>query len=181
MRTADHYNIALLQSSNEIPSQSDLPGNRNLLDAPMDEWLLAALDAETEEDAKAQLLNITAVYLWRNVGVLSWAKAVAMARESIWWLAFARDVKHGSAFMAKTEPEDGKDAHTRFAWKIENTRWRDKVFALYGAKVVIQENTSKPEKPSVKMQAISARLHRRTGSRQSVQEANHEVMQGSLF
>ena len=87
MRTDDRYNIALLQDCHEIPQQSDLPGNRNLLDAPLGDWIQAALDVADEESAKAKLLDITAVYLWRNAGLLSWAKAVAMARESIWWMA----------------------------------------------------------------------------------------------
>lgn len=86
---SDRFNIALLQSSDVIPSQSDLPGNRSLLDAPLGDWIQAALNVTTEEEAKRFLLDITAVYLWRHSGVLSWAKAVAMARDSIWWMAFA--------------------------------------------------------------------------------------------
>lgn len=178
MKTSDRYNIALLQDCHEIPSQQDLPGNRNLLDAPLGEWLQAALDVTDEETAKARLLDITAVYLWRNVGVMSWAKGVAMARESIWWMAFARDVKHANAFTAKTEPETGKDAHTRFAWKIENTKARDAVFQWYGAKVVIQDKSSqKPERPSLRMEAISKRLHNRSSQR----PAQEEKGQASLF
>lgn len=181
MRTIDRFNIAILQSSNEIPSQSDLPGNRNLLAAPLGEWLQAALDPTDEDDAKARLLSIASVYLWRNVGVMSWAAAVKMARESIWWMAFARDVKHANAFTAKTEPESGKDAHTRFAWKIENTAARDAVFRWYGAKVVIEDNSSKkPERPSAKMEAISRRLHKREGQRPAAQ-TEPSTGQGSLF
>lgn len=178
--TTSRFNIAILQDSDVIPSQSDLPGNRNLLEAPLGDWIQAALEVTDEEEAKAKLLDITAVYLWRNIGVLSWAKAVAMARDSVAWMAFARDVKHGNGFTGKTEPEEGKDAHTRLAWRKENTYWRDLVFNWYGAKVVLRDESSKrPERHSYKMEAISRRLHNRTGSRPQVQEPAEA--QGSLF
>lgn len=176
---SDRFNIALLQSSDVIPSQSDLPGNRNLLDAPLGDWLREALDVQDEDDAKAKLLDITAVYLWRNSGRLSWRGAVAMAREAIAWMAFARDVKGGGGFIGKTEPEDGKDAHTRLAWRIENTAARDAAFQWYGAKVTIREVEEEKLSPE-RMERAANRLRRNRGGRLAQSQPVAES-QGSLF
>ena len=173
----DRFHIAELQQSNIIPAQHDLPGNRNLVEAPLGDWLSDALAVTNQEDADQRLLEIAAVHLWRNVGVLSWEKAFVMAKESIVWFAFAKDVSGGNAFTAKTRPEEGPDAHTEIVWRIENTTHRDIAFQWYGARMQIRD-LPVGNGPRDRMERIGQRL---TSKRQAQQKAEEPKGQVSLF
>ncbi len=159
---ADRFNIHELQQSSVIPARHDLPGNQMLVTAPLGEWLCDALEVTTQEEADARLLEIAAVYLWRNIGVLSWEKGFAMAREAIAWFAFCRDVSKGNAFTAKTGPEEGPNAHTQIVWRIENTAARDIALQFYNARVVIRDE---PQGKGVaeRMERIGRRLQPKPG------------------
>ena len=173
----DCFNIAELQQSNIIPAQHGLPGNRNLVEAPLGDWLSDALAVTNQEDADQRLLEIAAVHLWRNVGVLSWEKAFVMAKDSIVWFAFAKDVSGGNAFTAKTGLETGPDAHTEIVWRIENTTHRDLAFQWYGARMQIRDLPA-GNGPKERMERIGQRL---TPKRQTQRKVEGPKGQVSLF
>lgn len=174
----DRFNIAELQQSTVIPDRHALPGNQMLIEAPLGDWLRESLEVATQEDADEKLLLIAAVYLWRNMGKLSWKKGFAMARENIAWMAFARDVSKGGAFTAKTGPDEGHDAHTKILWRIENTTARDAALHWYGAKIVIHDQPE-GDGPRSRMDAVSARIARKGGRRAAQPEPPKE--QPNLF
>jgi DNA adenine methylase len=175
---SDRFNIATLQHSTVIPAQHDLPGNRNLLEAPLGDWLIAALEVETQDEADQRLLEIAAVHLWRNVGVLSWEKGFAMARENIAWFAFARDVSKGNAFMAKTGPEEGEGAHTQIVWRIENTAARDLARKWYGAVLVVRDELPGDGRRE-RMDQIGRKFTPKKGRK--VEEAKGQVSLGKMI
>ena len=173
----DAFNISVLQDDDRIPDQSELPGNKYLVEAPLGDWIRDALEVTDEESAKSRLLDITAVYLWRNVGVLSWRAAVAQARDAIAWIAFAKDVSKGNAFTGKTDPASG---HTTLLYRIENTTWREIAFNWYGAKIQLRDRQSAPEVSEARMNALGNRI-RRNRSSKAQKEAEPATAQPSLF